>query len=87
MNPSNLNLNIKLAFYNHFGHNVPVKFQGVLSSIDHLILSSTNKDDSLTKVKVILEGLYQSVSELPDLKKQLVLVRNNVWRSNLGGKI
>ena len=84
MNPYNLNLNIKLAFYTHFGHNVPVKFQGVLSSIDHLILSGKDKDDSLTKVKVILEGLYQAVSENPDLKKQLVLVRNDVWRFNCG---
>ena len=84
MNPFNLNLNIKLAFYNHYGHNVPIKFQGVLSSIDHLIVSNTNKDNSLVKMKVILEGLYQSVSEIPELKKQLIGIRTNIWQSNFG---
>ncbi len=84
MNSNTLNLNIKLAFYTSYGNDMPIKYKGVLSSLDHLLQTNVNDNTMLTKVKVVLEGVYQSIETADDLKMSLKEIRNYLWQMDEG---
>lgn len=84
MNPNSLNLNIKLAFYSRYGNDLPIKYKCVLSSIDHLLQTSVNDNTTLTKVKVVFEGVYQSIAVSDILKESLKEIRDYMWHTHAG---
>ena len=85
MNSFTIHSSIKNIFYSHYGYNVPVKYQGILSSLDHIIRFQNNDERVLlTKVKVILEGVYLALPDNSELKHSMNKIRSDVWVVNSG---
>lgn len=84
MNSYTLSQSIKAVFTTYYDGVIPIKFQGVLSSIDHVISHNHDETQALSSLKVILEGVYQALPDNINLKNKLQFVRNEAWGNFAG---
>ncbi len=84
MNFEYLYTSIKTTFYNIYGDNIPIKFQNVLFNIHDLNQPHLDQEYSYTKIKIILEGVYQGIPTDSQLKIPLSNIRNDIWQHNDG---